>query len=237
MTLSEWLTLASSLGALGAATISLFTLFELFRQRKASYKPDICVLKRYFTIRGEGVGKTGIPTSWFRADSELGEMASIQLVNIGVGAAKHIGAKWHFDQSSLVKEINKLAQEAHESFYIQEEGSFLSVKNNSKNGYMVNAQMNDFAFEYLLPASQDETGLVLSLPPSYSFLLSLLIGLSFKVREELPDIKSSSIGLSLTYSDIGKNKHSSNHIIRIELSAIQRTDSSMEFSLSLVEGS
>jgi hypothetical protein len=237
MTLSEWLTLASSLGALGAATISLFTLFELFRQRKASYKPDICVLKRHFAVRGEGIGKFGTPTNWFHEDSELGGMASIQLVNVGVGAAKHVSAKWFFEQSRLVQEINKLAQEAHEEFYIHEDGTFLSVKDSSQTSYMINAQMNNFNFEYLLPASQDERGIVLSLPPSYSFLLSLFVGLSFRMHENIPEKKLSSIVLNLEYSDIGKNKHSSKHIIEFELNSIQRTDDSMEFIGSLIEGS
>ncbi|EPU9477493.1 hypothetical protein [Vibrio vulnificus] len=237
MTLSEWLTLASSLGALGAATISLFTLFELFRQRKASYKPDICVLKRRFAVRGEGIGKFGTPTNWFHEDSELGGMASIQLVNVGVGAAKHISAKWIFEQSTLVKEINKLAQEAHEEFYIHEDGTFLSVKDSSQTSYMINAQMNEFNFEYLLPASQDKRGIVLTLPPSYSFLLSLFVGLSFRAHEKIPAKKLSSIELKLEYSDIGKNKHSSKHMIKLELSSIQKTDNSMEFTGSLVEGS
>ena len=235
MTLSVWLTLASSLGAMMAAMISLLTLFELFRQRKASYKPDLCVLKTHFTVKDSEVGKFKIPTDWFKHDSEVKNSVFVQLVNIGFGAAKQIKAEWIFDPLKLIKEINQLAQENGDIFHLKDDGNFISIESQNIVFFMTNSNMKLFSFDYSLPSSQDPQGLTLYLPPSYGLLIALYIGLYVKVKKSLPCSELIKIELKLEYIDIGKNKHSSKHIVQAELGSLSMLTGSIEMRVSLVE--
>jgi hypothetical protein len=234
MILSDWLTLASSTAAMCAAIISFFTLFELFKQRKASYKPDLCILKRYFSVKAKGTS-----SDWYLADSSQEQRASIQLVNVGVGAAKNINANWTFDLNSLIEEINKLAQKAHRSFYIENKDHFLSIETNDKSNSMINAKMTDFQFEYLLASAQDPQGTTLNLPPSYSYLLPIYVGLFMELELNFNDIKIPSLELNLSYNDIGKNNHTSKHNVKCDFHMFSRNKDENEhsFELYLIEGS
>lgn len=164
MTTAEWISLGSSFGALSAALVALFTLLELSRQRKSAYKPDLCVLKKQFSIK---LGRMGIiadlpmAIDWETKDLALDNMvsmASIRIVNVGFGAAKHIKAKWRFDTDSILEEVNQIAQQTFQSFYLEKSESLLSVKSRNKNILMVNGKMDSFEFEYLLPVGNQNNG-------------------------------------------------------------------------------
>lgn len=231
MSLSDWLTLASSTAAMFAAIISFFTLFELFKQRKASYKPDLCVLKRYFSVTVNGTN-----SDWCNDELTNSGGASIQLVNIGVGAAKGITAEWCFDLNELIENINKLSQKLHKGFYVENKGHFLSIETNDNSNSMINAKMSTYKFEYLLATSQDPHGSTLFLPPSYSFLLPIYVQLYMQAKLDFNEIKIPTIELKLSYSDIGKNNHFSIHKVKCELKMLKLSDT-FEFKVSLVEGS
>lgn len=232
MTLSDWLTLASSTAAMSAAIISFFTLFELFKQRKASYKPDLCVLKRYFSVK-----KSGTSSDWYVDESSQSTDASIQLVNVGVGAAKNINAKWSFDLNSFIDSINQLSQKSHQNFYIEHKGDFLSIETNDNSKSMINAKMSSFQFEYLLASAQDPKGSTLFLPPSYSCLLPIYLDLYMKLELNFNEIQIPTLKLDLSYNDIGKNEHASKHQVECNFSMFSRGKDEFEFKLSLIEGS
>jgi hypothetical protein len=232
MILSELLTLASSTAAMCAAIISFFTLFELLKQRKASYKPDLCILKRYFYVKANGT-----LSEWYLTDSSQPHTASVQLVNIGVGAAKNINANWTFDLDSFIEEINKLSQKSHQNFYIKNEGDLLLIETYNKLSTTVNAKMNDFQFEYLLASAQDPQGSTLNLPPSYSYLLPIYVRLHMQLELNIIDIEIPTLELNLSYSDIGKNQHISKHNVKCNFQMIlHMTDNNEKsFKLCLIE--
>jgi hypothetical protein len=232
MSLSDWLTLASSTAAMFATIISLLTLFELFKQRKASYKPDLCVLKRYFYVKVNG----GF-SDWH--DDKLANFtnASIQLVNIGAGAAKGINAEWHFDLNGLIENINSLAKKHNQWLYIENKGHLLSIKSNDGSFCWVNAKMSTFRFEYLLTSSQDPHGSILTLPPSYSYLIPIYVRLWMQNKLNLNEIKAPTLELKLSYSDIGKSNHFSTHKVECCFQSFMSSETDYEFGVSLVEGS
>jgi hypothetical protein len=243
MTTNEWITLASSIGAMGAAVVALLTLLELFRQRKASYKPDLCIIQNYFDVGGPGPAGINIPLDWSTKgdDGNKSSEASVKLVNIGFGAAKNVEASWIYDSEKLVSEINTLAQKSHQGFYLENEHSFLSIKSNKSSIYSANAEMNTFNFEYLLPAGHDKGGRDLHLPPSYTLLVSAYIGLCIKSDTEFRDIKLPALSLRLSYKDIGKGVHTSTHRLSCEILSLMKpaeeSDKSPEFSVKIVESS
>ena len=244
MSISEWISLASSIGAMSAAVVALFTLVELFRQRKSSYKPDLCILQNSFVIRGSEIQGVNLALDWWaqRGDG-VNALARpcIYLVNVGFGAAKKVYAKWIFDQEKLIKDVNQLAQKSYQSFFIEKERLFLSLKTKSQSVYGVNAEMDTWEYEYLLPLSQDESGREVPLPPSYKFLISAYLSLSVMEERFFEDLKVPEIKLELAYTDIGRGKHSSTHKLACELTSVmtpsreEGKEKSPEISIRLVE--
>ena len=242
MKIIEWISLASSLGTLSAALVALFTLLELFRQRKASYKPDLCILQRYFDLKGGECGQKNIALDWSVChEFTKGDLSapSIHLVNIGFGAAKKVEAKWVFDYENLMKDVNHLAQKHHQGFYIEKENSFLKLKSENNGFYHVNAEMNIREYEYLLPLSHD-SGREIVLPPSYTMLLSMYLSLWAKEHFSFQEIEVPTIKLELNYQDIGKGKHASTHTVACELffietPAAEDKEGCPKFSVKLIE--
>src|ERR1039457_5879950 len=217
MTIGEMISLASSVGALSAALVALFTLLELSRQRKSTYKPDLCVLKKQFDIKPGLAGKMcdvpftvdWAPQGVFQL--ETGRSATIRIVNIGFGAAKGVNAKWKFDSNEVIDEVNKLAQQTFQTYFLAEEDSILSIISKGKRIYNANNKMDCFQFEYLLPIANQPNGHDIILPPSYTLLVSAYLSLCAKAKRPFSEINIPKIELELSYGDIGKERHISNH--------------------------
>ncbi len=254
MTTGEWISLASSCGALGAALVSLFTLFELFRQRKSTYKPDLCVLKKGFYIRRlPFAADLPVALDWVHRNLEhcdmttepsvhTGYAAGVPIVNVGFGAAKSVKAKWNFDASEVLAEVNRLAQETFQSYYLAEDDNYLSIKSGGKSVYNANNEMNTWEFEYLLPVSTEAGGREILFPPSYVLLVSAYLSLCAKAKCSISVMKVPSIELDLSYNDIGKGQHNSTHKLRCNISAVMlpsETDTTKppEFWVEYYEGS
>lgn len=243
MTTGEWISVGSSVGAVSAAFIALFTLLELARQRKSAYKPDLCVLKNRFNITQGTIGKlVDLPMSldWVPQDSTLPDLAfraSIQIVNVGFGVAKNVKAKWIFDADSMTEKINQMAQQTFQTFYLVEENSFTSIKSKEKVIYSANNKMDCFEFEYLLPIGNQAKGHEVYLPPSYILLVSAYLFLCSQAELKFSEIKVPSIHLELTYCDIGKELHSSKHRLECNISFMSKgnEETPAQFGIEYIE--
>lgn len=217
MTTGEWISLSSSIGAMSAALIALFTLLELSRQRKSTYKPDLCVLKNRFNIKLGQVGKiSSLPFAIDWVPQGLSQLetvtwATIRIVNVGFGVAKEVKAKWKFDSNTIIDEVNNLAQQTFQTFFLVEKDSFLSIMSEGKGVYSANSKMDYFQFEYLLPIANQPSGHDIFLPPSYVLLVSAYLSLCVKSKRPFSEIKVPVIELELSCVDIGKEKHNSKH--------------------------
>lgn len=224
MNLNEWMTLISSIGALLTAIVALCTLFELFKQRKSSYKPDLCILKSHFDIKGPGLGEANLALNWSEpSPSENTRIlgTSLTLVNIGFGAAKNIEAKWNFNSNLLIQEINQLAQKYYMAFYIEEEDGYISIKSKTSKVYTVSSELDSYNFEYLLPHTNNQIGRELALPSSYTLLVGAFLSLCSKEENfSMQLIEIPKLELNLRYFDLGKGKHDSRHKLACRVHSI-----------------
>ncbi|PVZ71945.1 hypothetical protein [Pelagibaculum spongiae] len=236
----EWISLLSSIGALLTAIIAACTLFELYRQRKSSYKPDLSVLQNDFQLRPSKISDVELAMEWGKhneEESNLVYFAGLTVVNVGFGAAKNVTAKWIFERDKFLDEVNDLAQKTHQSFYIEKTEHMLSINKKGSGQFMVNASPRSEEFEYLLPLSQDNTGREVSLPPSYALLVSAYLSLKAYNEMKFYDLKIPNITLELSYSDIGKGAHKTKHKIECEVTSITTREGKLpsEFGVRLQE--
>lgn len=234
MNISNWIALGSSIGAMIAASVALFTLLELSRQRRSTYKPDLCLLRNAFAVKwGAFPSSAPIPPDWTPRrppQHASAHIPSIPLVNVGFGAAKKAKAKWRFDSDSMMKEVNHLAQKTFQAFYFVENDSMLTVKADGKTVYGA-SKADTWEFEYVLPVSVEASGREVSLPASYVALVSAYLFLCVKDSRIFTDIKVPDIELELSYSDIGKGQHHSMHRLQCNiLMATYRSEKAEEFS-------
>lgn len=229
MNISSWISLASSIGAMSAALIALFTLRELSRQRKSSYKPDLCIIQNSFHLRGLELldQEMCLALDWVTQDSaEVQEESlsrpSIRLVNIGLGAAKKVKAAWHFNYEKVLLEINQMAQRNCLPFFIERDELFLALKSKEAVLYVVGMQLFSSDFEYLLPSSIDSVGRELYFPPSYRLLVSVYLSLCVIETRSFENIKVPELELKLRYTDIGQSKHKSRHKLACEIIQITK---------------
>ncbi len=246
MTAGEWISLGSSIGALCAAVVALFTLLELSKQRKSAYKPDLCVLKNQYDIKPGTLGKVGgIPFALDWVPQGLPQSnkhfwATIRIVNVGFGAAKNINTKWKFDSNLLLNEVNQMAQRTFQTFFLTEDDFFICVKSNGKNNYRVNNKFDSFQFEYLLPIGNQPTGHDIFLPPAYTLLVAAYLFLCLIEEKSITEMRIPTIELDLSYEDIGNERHDTHHKLQGNISSIthpsnKEDKSPPEFGLEFIE--
>jgi hypothetical protein len=244
MTINEWISMGSSVGAMSAALVALFTLFELARQRRSAYKPDLCVIKKHFNIAKGFIGNTSslpFAIDWMAQGTEQQgsfAQATIRIVNVGFGVAKDVKVKWTFDIKSFIDEVNQLAQKKFQTYFLVEQNQFLSVMSKGNNIYSANTKMDSLQFEYLLPVGNQPSGQDILLPPAYVLLVSSYLCLSVKTERTYLEIKVPNIVLELSYIDIGGKRYTSEHKLNINIIMIgQHADeeSFPQFSIEFAE--
>ncbi|WP_108944189.1 hypothetical protein [Shewanella halifaxensis] len=231
MTTAEWISLGSSIGALAAASISLFTLLELFKQRRASYLPDLCLVQKRFQLKQSDYMDIKLPLIWHDVNGEQSSFmyfATIELLNVGFGAAKNISVKWEFDELKFVEAVNQLAQETHQPFFITENDGTLRVNVKEGKGCSGSTKHSFNQFEYLLPLNHGSTGREISVPSSYTMLTSIYLSL-FAVKSPyndfcFDDVNIPRLQLKLQYYDIGKRKIRSSHLLECYVGSISKDD-------------
>ncbi|MFT6908853.1 MAG: hypothetical protein ACJAS1_005560 [Oleiphilaceae bacterium] len=231
MTTAEWISLGSSIGALAAASISLFTLLELFRQRRASCLPDLCVVQKRFQLRQSDHMVIKLPLLWHDVNDELDRFsyfASIELLNVGFGAAKNISVKWTFDEMKFVESVNQLAQETHQPFFVTEDSGTLRVNVKEGNGLSASTKDSFSQFEYLLPLNYGSSAREISIPSSYTMLASIYLALCAGKSSSgdfcFDEVKIPRLNLELSYHDIGKRKIKSSHMLECYVGSVSKKD-------------
>lgn len=125
---------------MSAALVALFTLIELNKQRKSSYKPYISVVTKYFNLQRFELADSEIDLAlhWSTEDQENPQdelllRPSVQLVNIGFGTAKKVNAVWSFEYENLLEEVNKMAQKNFQPFLLREMSTFYLLNQKTQN--------------------------------------------------------------------------------------------------------
>jgi len=215
----QWVSFAACLAAFIAALATFWTVREMARQRQASFMPELVINGRMVSLRTRY--DTQQKHFEFHEPLQLENdtikpepYQSVRIINIGLGSAKRIRANWIIDVNKLAKEINKVAAMASIDTRLRYDTGLGTLMFEGKDTYakchMAKNQVGG-QWNYLMPASVDEKGIELVIPPF--FIEACLFGLTAvhkgdlfgKAMEGMED--QFVAGLDLSYLDIQDNSY------------------------------
>lgn len=222
MTLDQIIALNASIAAALSAFATLATVRQISKQREASYRPELMFASKQFSVRAQG--GEGPADQWHEGgQAENGTAAThfqagLNLINIGLGAAKHVRLGWDFPIQKMVNDTNNLAQRALASTYIDYEDLSFTIKRRDGSGetFMWKNQQTTL-IDYVLPANASSLPPIIYLPSAYLVLIELSLHFvhTAKNMEELPSIPP--LAVSLAYQDIGGREISATFELSFEL--------------------
>jgi hypothetical protein len=225
------------------------TVREMVKQRRAAFMPELLINEK--TVSLQTSYDTEHRLFKFDRTFNLGPdqpksdpWQTIRIVNVGLGSAKRIQAKWTINVDKLAKEINKIASKCSidARFKYDAGHGHLSIDGKEIHSiiHMVDNQVWQ-KWDYLLPASVDQQGLELRIPPflidSYLFAMTA----AFKAEshsggfEILPIL--SRADLAVEYSDIQNNSYKKRFKFELDMTygdkkAATETDKSESYVFS-----
>lgn len=186
--------LLTSVVGLVTAAAALLTILEMRRQRASAYKPDLLVEGANLRVLARP-GDTPELARIQQSTSGPGFPHSVclDLFNLGVGAAKRVSARWHFDFQALLEGLSRWRAPTEPWAELRGDRVLQFVNaSGPRSTHMLEAQLRS-ASAFLLPASSRSESHELRLPPAYLESISLALHL-FSVAE----CKPSEGGLRLT---------------------------------------
>lgn len=219
MTIDQYVSIASSIGTVLAATIALFTLLEMRAQRKRSHQPDIIVDKKVFEqIPDPTSSNTSL---WVeKINSSLNPMKgqnvfkkfSLRIINVGLGTARNIEIEWDFDIKKIIETINSIEVDnkilLSKGFLEANEGKTLvSTKNHFKKT------------DFILPFSSENNVFECIVPLAYIYLVSTLYkkhSFEGNGKSTISAFKFPKLHLEIKYSNIENDKFKRTFDIEID---------------------
>ena len=117
MTVDQYVSSGASVAAFLAAFATFLTVWQIAKQRKATYRPDIAIMRARIITAGKMDNESIAPLlKWRRSDEEtdrngsLGNDYPLLLVNIGMGAATSVLTKWEFPMESFISETRRFRE-------------------------------------------------------------------------------------------------------------------------------
>lgn len=209
MTIDQLIALITSIATFITSIIVLLTLFEMQKQRKSAYKPEI-VLKTpvKFHIYLEECENVYLPFIWSSNElkkinlNELNFSIYIDAFNIGLGSAKSIEVMWDFELDKILKRIKN--KDTENFFDIEYNDSMLRITFQGI-AMIMNMENNcHWRYDYILPSQSKQGSLKFELPRPFLDLFSIILYLEYFKKDTLnfdfPNLK-----LKLKYEDIGNN--------------------------------
>ena len=222
MTTDQIIALFASIAACLTAIASFIVLLQNYKQRQASYRPEI-VLKKITFETTECAPKL-IPKEWFSQDYKPQNSSfALPLVNIGLGSAKQIKATWFFDFKTYINKINKSAQEALIPAYFEYKNEVLNFKSDLDSTIHIWSNQKYQEIDYILPISVDGNPAELFFPRAIVCAIAsdcfFWLQKDDEKKIEFPVFPK--IELELCYYDIGNKKHNERFEIKIELNVVK----------------
>jgi hypothetical protein len=117
MTSEQYISAAASVAAFLAALATFLTVWQIAEQRKATYRPDIVVMRARVITTSELEDDSIAPLLRWKRSEEASDREDIfgndypmLLANIGLGAATNVSINWDFPMESFVSETRRLAR-------------------------------------------------------------------------------------------------------------------------------
>jgi hypothetical protein len=189
MTLDQYISAGASVAAFLAALATSLTVWQIAKQRRATYRPDIVVKRaRVITLEDKSEEKIIAPLlKWGRSEEQidaqrddiLGRDYPLLLVNIGLGAATNLSATWEFPMVSFVAAMGMLAVNRGYPEKIEYNNGALKLSSPRITSLWRNQKQDHF--DYLLPAAIDKEPARIDLPSAY--MLAVATRMSFFLRD------------------------------------------------------
>lgn len=256
MNASSVVQLLLNVGTFCTSLVSLFTLFEMVKQRRASMMPRLFIkntcnlhIMRKHTIENGNLAQIRSVWSEDIHDSiedqhlTISPTYSIELFNAGIGTATNIEYKWKFDvegylnrlqEFNSLHDIEIIYKKSMQGFYIGAEAEVAQTFGLENDDYKIS----------FLPSSQS---VKIQLPSEFTILFNLLLCSIFitededtnnKTAENILDLekeldKSNLLELHICYSDIAGKKYKKKYSIC--LSGVQYSLTSSMFLMKINE--
>ncbi|MEK4056435.1 hypothetical protein MHB84_22975 [Paenibacillus sp. FSL F4-0087] len=209
----------STVTTLVTSGIALFTLKEMSKQRKSTFKPDVVLSSSnnvYLTSEGNRFTNFNVRTSREKdVSEELAILSSrqvpIKIFNLGKGAAKDVEIKWCYDIDLLISKIH--IEVAH--IQNNEKIPMLSYVESGLLSGVINKQIDAIQMhDYILPVETSSNTVYCALP--MGFVLLCYLGTISFIRQQVNNSFEGQyipkIELEISYSDIGREKHKKKYI-------------------------
>ncbi|MDE0342060.1 MAG: hypothetical protein OXK82_02620 [Deltaproteobacteria bacterium] len=207
--MTEVVALVTSIAACLSAIAALVVVRQNYKQRTASYRPDLIFVER--TVRLQSFEQSGGMPQLSDEDGE--SQILVPIVNVGLGAARDLKVSWQFPIDQMISCINLLAQQSLVPAYYEHKNGFLSLE--SKMSWAVRWGREE-EIGYVLPALISETApKELSLPKAYVALVFGHYHFALQAHRsdksdaaqliDIPDLPK--LKCQIDYGDIGGLKH------------------------------
>lgn len=246
ITLDQIIIIFGQLATWITVVIVLFTLREMEKQRKSSYKPELVIPRASINSYWKDHGTIVLPTFHIRELAEKSEKSkldesdldwkhqnNLRIFNVGFGTAIQIEIQWTFDYDKVIDELQDYFY--HNSIPIilnigtKNPLKLLKIEVNKSYGQFINIQtdLGSTQYDYVLPASANPEGLRVQIPFTLLELLALSVFRTihissnsddgvFEIQDILPPIE-----LQIQYKDIGLNYHKKTYNVDINLSYLK----------------
>ena len=160
--------------------VVFFTLREMNTQRRQSYKPQLVPLQDAVHAFWKVTSVTPFPNYWStvptspeQVKSQTPSNPTVRVVNLGVGAASSVTARWQLKIDTLLVEIKEYCHAHSIPVVVVNERNVLTI---TAPGGTAASPGNDVVYEldYVLPVSTSPNGWALPLPFALRQLTSLL---------------------------------------------------------------
>jgi hypothetical protein len=227
MTILAWLERLSPLFFLAVLLITFFSLREMSRQRKETYKPRLFLRNQAYHVQKN---PNGTPCFLKNEDRKLEGLHArpymLELTNIGLGAAHTIRVRWDYDTKRIIKELTELGRQSGRLHNVRD-GHFQYVFN-------INDNDHGYGFKIARPAEvkadisflQGGSSTMLPMPDTIRHVLTFfpylkLLTLDFPHRI---GIANNEISLHLEFQDISGEKHRQSLQMVVDGSAFGKED-------------
>jgi hypothetical protein len=214
MTIDLYITAGASIAAFLAALATFLTVWQIAKQRRATYSPEIVVMRARVITTGDVNDPSLISLlQWKRSEEDqetqrrvLGRDYPLFLANIGMGAATGISALWDFPMGAFVAYVRRLENSRGYPVDVEFNKGTLSVTRPPIASFWTN-QLTEH-FDYILPTSIEKEPTRIMLPLSYILVVSVCMSVfvrELKDEEKGPEVPP--LKLSLEFNDIAGKKH------------------------------
>jgi len=239
METDEVITLLTAVGGFITALAALFTIGEMRRQRRSTYRPDLLLRSAHFDVYDRhpaGMDRFTLTTDRTIPFDETAwiKSASCQLFNAGFGPARHVKLTWKLNAPRFVDLVNSVCPPESLQLALQSSGNIEIARPSGGEG--LRAIAREHAVEVLvIPAQQAEE---VPIPLAFVDLIARYLG-AVSTAASLSDDKWRNVPpfrLAVAFQDLEGSRQSRDFLITPIVDTIRAFGSGPAPTLAIAEG-